>query len=381
MLCPVLFLGLPEIVLRLLWSPPIVDSPPAVGSHAFQDWLANLSIRGQDPRLLYVEDSQLLWRLRPNATLVGRNFFHAKTIEHIPIRITINSEGYRGPLIPLEPQAGELRVLCMGDSNFFGFPLDDADTFPISLQKSLNRDRPDFSWTVINGGTPGYSVVQGWQWYKSEFERYRPDVILLSYLNNDAWIQAKRDSGQLAEARSFWRRLNLLSRRSRFVCWLESGQGKGAIQPEHPTPRVPLEEYRDYYMRFFASAQQLNARVIIMNYRGSDEYKPYSDALEEIARGQSAPDLDVRSITFQALNKSLHATRYANQYKRVLSRWGEEMLKDKPHLIYYAEPQPQHLNEVGTALMGDVVAETVLRELRAPAHLVPDSAVATSGKR
>ena len=44
---------------------------------------------------------------------------------------------------------------------------------------------------------------------------------------------------------------------------------------------------------------------------------------------------------------------YPKQAERVRNRWGPEKLLNQGHLWYYAEFDPEHLNEVGAAVLED----------------------------
>ena len=190
----VLFVGIPEILVRLIWSPKS-PSARAVGTRQFVNWLSGL-VEAQDAStVLFRRDPHLLWALRPDLQFECVINHRLRDAEKQMMRITINEDGYRGPRMPpTKSQENELRVLCLGDSNFFGYPLDDDHAFPCMLGKALTRvSQAKFPIQVYNGGVLGYSVLQGERLYAAKFQDCEFDWLLLAFLNNDAWRQPHAD--------------------------------------------------------------------------------------------------------------------------------------------------------------------------------------------
>src|SRR5262245_52332309 len=55
----------------------------------------------------------------------------------LPYHASIDSLGFRGQNFPRAKQAGELRILLVGDSFTFGDYVDDEETLPAQLQRHL----------------------------------------------------------------------------------------------------------------------------------------------------------------------------------------------------------------------------------------------------
>jgi lysophospholipase L1-like esterase len=278
--------------------------------------------------------------------------------ERQTIRIRINEDGYRGPRIAPRKQPGTLRVLCLGDSNIFGYPLDDEDVFPRALARALVRDRAPGSVEVINAGIPGYTVVQGRIWYEQQFADYDYDWLLLSYLNNDAWPQPHSDSVLLARQHASAEWLSELGSRIQLVrwgrTWLDQGLWERAL-----VPRVSLEQFLAEYGALIQSARQKGARVLILDFRAYGSYKPYSTALEKLADSTGAQYLMVMAGCLDALNNPRQLAAYEDRLLRAQRRWGP-LLQQCPHLWLYAEVSPEHLNEAGAAWLADRVRPILL---------------------
>jgi hypothetical protein len=349
-------LGTPEILVRLLWRG---GSQPSrqVGTRPFVTWLSELSLGREAGDALYARDRDLLWVLRPGVRFEAPIRHRLRAGEEQRMRITINDEGYRGPPAgPSRSSPGEIRVLCLGDSNFFGYPLDDAHAFPAALEAALERDAGDPA-TVINAGVPGYGVLQGSRWYEEKFAGHEIDWLLLSFLNNDAWLQPTPDRVLLARGAPAW--IGDVAEHVRFVQW-----ARAALVPPPPreewVPRVSLDEFEEAYRGLIREARARGARALILDHRAHPGYEPYSERLREVARSEGALYRAVAEEVAAAFADPSTSSRYPDLARRVQRRWTDAGLEHRPHLRYYAEVQPEHLNEVGVAWLADVVSRIVL---------------------
>lgn len=360
----VVVIGIPEIALRFAGLPKN-QGEPAVGTRKFVTWLDDRWSSKSKNAELYQPDSDRLWRLRPGAKIQTVNMHHSEEGESQPITITINPEGYRGPSASQQAGKQGLRVLCLGDSNFFGYPLDDQHAFPFRLQQALANpalgDQAQQDAEVINGGCPGYSVAQGWKWYEESFADYDYDWLLLSYLGNDAWRQPRPDKELMGRAVTAPAWLSSAARSSRLVMWLQS---LTATQEEDYVPRVPLDDFRAYYQRFFGAAQQKGARVLILDHNVYPDYEEYSSALQSLAAEHSAVYLRVNQEIIAAFQSPEQLQAYGDLRSQVGRRWGEQMMAQPryQYLWIYAEVHPEHLNEIGAAWLAQRTARILIEQ-------------------
>ncbi len=73
--------------------------------------------------------------------------------------VTFDEHGFRKHLTPRVSEEKEQLVVVMGGSSAFGFGLDDADTWPVELERRLRNQYGDHI-TVLNAANRGHNSVQ-----------------------------------------------------------------------------------------------------------------------------------------------------------------------------------------------------------------------------
>jgi lysophospholipase L1-like esterase len=205
---------------------------------------------------LFLKDDILGWKLRPNASDWSRK-----------VRVTINSNGLRGPELPYAKHTHAKRILYVGDSVTFGFGLEDTETYPFRVQALLNRVLDD-SIETVNAGVDGYSPRQECAYLTSEGLRYQPDLVVVSFVLNDVteegWLdgwqfQSTRDNreslfGELAARSNILYFVRMIGARMRFGNDIQRGARKAetlyighlAYYPDRPEVqeawRITLED-------------------------------------------------------------------------------------------------------------------------------------------
>jgi lysophospholipase L1-like esterase len=133
----------------------------------------------------YIPDPIYLWRFRPDADLAvpiphesgGRRWM-------TEMKIHTNALGLRDRDYPAEKAPGEFRVVCLGDSATFGQGVEMDETYARVLGRLLARRYPGHTFTVINAGIPGYSILQGYYFFTEQLEaRYHPDLVVVNEFN------------------------------------------------------------------------------------------------------------------------------------------------------------------------------------------------------
>lgn len=270
-------LGLGEAVLRVAGYQ---YSPLAIGATNTNDFRDEHAFN--DRNLVY--DPDLIWRP------VSSQFS------------PFNPQGFRGaPIDPVKP-AGTWRIIALGDSNTFGWAVDDGVNWPAQLEALLAAERPGAR--VVNAGVWGYSSFQGRQRYR-EMIGYRPDLVLVSFGANDAHQVAVPDA---AYVRSHDRiaRLSRLTARSRLAQLVVAGwdrvrvagAGGGALGA-----RVPLDDYRAHLRAIVEDARGRGVTVVLLTrpFVGSSTdpaswktHAPaYNAATREVGAALGVPVVDV----------------------------------------------------------------------------------------
>lgn len=121
----------------------------------------------------FVFHPRLLWELKP-----GWKGYEGKG------EVKINSLGFREDEIPSTKPAGEMRILCLGDSVTFGYWVNQNEPWPKVLE-TMYREH-GVQATVINAGVPGYSTFQSLEQWRLKGKALNPDIVILGYCLNDA---------------------------------------------------------------------------------------------------------------------------------------------------------------------------------------------------
>ena len=101
------------------------------------------------------------------------------TTKGFSFHITHNARGLRGREYPYERTPGKYRILVLGDSFAWGFGVGDSEVFTQTLESIT----PDVE--VINMGVSGYGTDQELLLYTEEGYKYKPDLVVLTFFNND----------------------------------------------------------------------------------------------------------------------------------------------------------------------------------------------------
>lgn len=115
----------------------------------------------------------------------------------IPYRMHINSLGLRGP----EPSGDRDTVLiaCIGDSYTDGFFVDDADTYPVGLQRELQVR--GLKADVLNAARAGGSIDKELAILREVVLPLKPKVVILQFCTNDIFELVGKTTEELQSYR------------------------------------------------------------------------------------------------------------------------------------------------------------------------------------
>ena len=127
-------------------------------------------VEDRDLRLgrgLHASATRQLWAPRPGAEVPwGKDE-------------TINSAGYRGPLVGVEKRPGVLRIATLGDSSTFGHSVPYGSTYSAQLEGLLRARGVDCE--VIDAGVIGFTLRQGLERYRVFVRQYRPNIVIEAF--------------------------------------------------------------------------------------------------------------------------------------------------------------------------------------------------------
>ena len=112
---------------------------------------------------------------------------------------TTNSMRYRGELV--EARSPEPKIILLGDSNIFGFGLQDEETISERMNFHYGGKK-----RAVNLGNGGWSLGQEVRRYMELGQTFRPSVVILYFASNDLrdlrygihWVAYADESGQVS---------------------------------------------------------------------------------------------------------------------------------------------------------------------------------------
>jgi lysophospholipase L1-like esterase len=254
-------------------------SPVQIGASVKDDWREEHAFG--DRNLIY--DPVLIWR---------------------PLRgqfSPFNPQGFRGAPIDATKPTGTLRIFALGDSNTFGWDVDEGANWPSQLQRLFATSQPNTE--IINAGVWGYTSYQGMRRFH-ELLAYQPDLVLVSFGANDAHQVTVADADYVKRHD----RIEYLTRATRrlrvaqlFVQGWDSAMRPSVAGPLRP--RVSLDEYRSNLREMIEAGRARHLTVVLLTrpFVGSSDdpaswktHAPaYNAATREIGRDEGVPVIDV----------------------------------------------------------------------------------------
>ncbi|MFC1631241.1 SGNH/GDSL hydrolase family protein [Candidatus Omnitrophota bacterium] len=248
-----------------------------------------------------IEDALLMWRPRP---------------DYQDQQIQINSRGLRDQEYELEKGAGVFRILCLGDSATFGFGLYPEKVYHSLLENKLNQNAAfDIKFEVINGGSTGYSSLQGLNLYQHYGVKYAPDIVTCYFGGNDHFRRfylSDKDimQGNIPQAsRIFKNRVLLKSHFYRVMRKLVlTGLSAKHKKERENVPRVSIEEYQANILAFNRLCRKNNSVLILIatpickesKWPSAQDIIFYRRTLERLAAEHKLHLVSIKEMTEQA---------------------------------------------------------------------------------
>lgn len=124
--------------------------------------------------------------------------------------------------------AGDVTILCVGDSHTFGAPLPAEESYPAQLQALLDAQEPG-RFRVVNLGVPGMNSAMMASRLDANLAKYRPDLLILWAGANNIWNEKESESWDREGAQDWPYRLLLRLKLVRLGRFLVSGVARPEV--------------------------------------------------------------------------------------------------------------------------------------------------------
>jgi len=115
----------------------------------------------------------------------------------IPGRITINGEE-----IPIKKAENETRILFLGDSGTVGGGVGYENSYPILIQRDLEKLMPGNPIRVINAAETGLTTVNELLLFQNHLRRLKPDIVILGlFMANDINFNIRYEADLFSRSR------------------------------------------------------------------------------------------------------------------------------------------------------------------------------------
>ncbi len=265
----------------------------------------------QQGQSIFEPDPKCFWRLKPSVVLPQERGTAWGGIMS-------NSERLRSREIRPAPSRLVQRVLCIGDSTTFGFGVDFADAWPNQLQKLVDDEAPG-EMEVLNAGVPGHTTYQGRQRLEAELAKWRPQLAIITFGNNDGWRWdglADKDHALSAAGSGVPQWLNHSRAWSALLAWRKEAAGRRAVRDEarwaeeatmnfltpnaNWTPRVSVPDFADNLRVMIAVCREYQCAVVLVVWPDKRQLLdqptwrlPYQQSMRQVAEkaGVASEDL------------------------------------------------------------------------------------------
>lgn len=261
--------------------------------------------------------------------------------ENTTFPVSTNGDGLRAPLFSVERDPGTWRIMALGCSTTFGWGVRDEETYPARLGQRL-RAQGHNSVEVVNGGQPGYTSFQGrWLWDRV-LKDYRPDVVLIGYVVQDARKAGYSDKSQaiLQQDQRFLKDNVLYQLRSYLL--LRSLLGGVQVRAkEHSGDqggvfRVPPEDYAENLRYLIGQIREQGGQPVLFGYplERSGYTSEHRTILRAAAEVEGVPYFDPQPQMEEASrqqqlyfpNDRGHANAAGND---LIAKWMQEFLEQQ----------------------------------------------------
>jgi lysophospholipase L1-like esterase len=225
---------------------------------------------------------------------------------------------------PVAWLTGNLRVLCLGDSNTYGIWVERSQTYPQQLEAVWNERIAKPKLEVLNFGVPGTNSSRLVRVLPELLETFAPDILIVMVGANDFWTQpipledesATQPRENFLKRHSLLYRLYYLFRRGRLLQpeFVRDPRASIAGGGEHrlrvgdrefemgfSSAQLALQEssagLRRNLARLVELAKQAGGSLYLMTYPSRRGFYPAaSQEIEAVAEKTGAPLIDLSAV-------------------------------------------------------------------------------------
>ncbi len=231
-------------------------------------------------------------------------FWKPESIERNPLKIYHDyRKEFRGMSYEKKKQKDIIRIICLGGSSTWGWPLvDTTKIYPAILEGSLNAHSANKKFEIINAGVGGYSSFQDLMYLKHALLEYEPDIVTLCIGANDS--NDNTDIFVAMTDREYWEYLktknskpvkpveNLLREIRSYFMHSRVYNGLDCIIfqiKNRPKRRVPVADFEDNLSEVLKLAKSHNFKVLLITeaHRSPDAIREYIDVLQRVSKNNN----------------------------------------------------------------------------------------------
>jgi lysophospholipase L1-like esterase len=273
----------------------------------------------------------------------------------------VNAHGFRGPELP-DAHTGRAVVVALGESSTFGWGVAESGTYPARLQAHFDATSGDRGPVVLNAGVPSYTTPQLRAYLDEILARYRPAVVVVGALWNDALFACLPNwmPDYLVKQQPAAWRATLLRRSALYRAFALDAPG-AAAEPPSANDRA-VRYYADNLVAMARACRRAGTRFFLL--------QPSIDASHIPPDGMKIGRRTIPPAEFVAL-----LDRFTEALEMVATH---ERVPVVRHRLYHARPEdaalfldPVHPNAEGQAIVAEAVAQAIEAEprLTSAAHL------------
>ena len=247
------------------------------------------------------------------------------------IRRKTNSLGFIGEEITIEKPENVFRILVLGDSFTEALQVEEGKNFCEQLQYLLNHESVlrDNCYQVINAGMAGSSPISEYLYFKREFIKLNPDIVILQLFANDVFEDNKTRVASIVDKYGFPLKLNMY-----FI--------KKYL--ENPTAYNKTSKVRDYFYKFEKSFLRKSIFFQIITRAGTKFYKKskihqYMTNLPEFNDGNQFFIIQDQNSLFQ--DKDFRTKGWENTRKYLLAIKELAEQNGAQFFIFFIPPEAQ----------------------------------------